>query len=232
MAILGQKITPGRKTICLCHDLERGLGHIGTDPIVAERANKDWLSKLEKMLRIEKEMTVKATYNVVGCIFNEVRIRIEREGHCMAFHSYDHNLNVEQLQKCRQIDNHVRGYRPPQSVITTELSDDSLRFYNFEWLASSANSLGINYPKMQNGIVKIPISFDDFDLYRRTVKYEDWERSAIESIKRNRFVAFCLHDCYANYWLSDYERFLGMIVGLGKLKTLDEVAKETRMGLI
>jgi hypothetical protein len=32
------------------------------------------------MLRIEKEMNVKATYNVVGCLFKEVRERMESDG--------------------------------------------------------------------------------------------------------------------------------------------------------
>jgi hypothetical protein len=32
------------------------------------------------MLRIEKEMNVKATYNVVGCLFKEGRERMESDG--------------------------------------------------------------------------------------------------------------------------------------------------------
>src|SRR3990172_8169464 len=68
-----QEIIENKKTICLCHDIERGLGHIDVDPNFAESANKTSTNDLEVMLRIEKEMNVKATYNVLGCFFNEVR---------------------------------------------------------------------------------------------------------------------------------------------------------------
>ena len=40
------------KTICLCHDIERGLGHVDVDPNYAEFANKTSLKNLEEMLII------------------------------------------------------------------------------------------------------------------------------------------------------------------------------------
>lgn len=242
------------KTICLCHDIERGLGHIGVDPDFAEFANKISSNNLDEMLRIEKETNVKATYNVVGCLIYEVREKIEKNGHCIAFHSYDHKIDNfrpnskkyfkifkqifgiitdetnnrydGQLAKCRQIDSRIKGYRPPQSRITPELSDYNLCFHNFEWLASSAYFLKTEKPVMQNRIVKIPIFFDDFEMYKHGLKYGEWEQKAIDIIKENDFVAFCLHDCYAHYWLLHYREFLQKIKGLGKLKTLNEVANE------
>src|SRR5438132_14160243 len=63
--------------------------------------------------------------------------------------------NRGQLQKCREIDYRVKGYRPPQSRITSELSDTRLAFHNFEWLASSAHSLQTSLPELRNRIVKI-----------------------------------------------------------------------------
>ncbi|MCI0455045.1 MAG: hypothetical protein L0Y68_08635 [Candidatus Dadabacteria bacterium] len=221
-----QEVIESEKTICLCHDIERGLGHIDVDPNFADLANKTSPGKLDEMLVIEKEMDVKATYNVVGCFFNEVRRGIEKDGHCIAFHSYDHIIHGNQLAKCRQIDYRIKGYRAPQSKITPDLSDENLCHHNFEWLASSANSLGIKSPVIKNRIVKIPILLDDFDLYKSKMKYEDWEKKAIQIIEQNDFVAFGLHDCYAQYWLPHYREFLKKFRGLGKLKTLNEVANE------
>jgi len=79
---------------------------------------------------------------------------------------------------------------------------------------------------MENRIVKIPIHFDDFDLYKRKIGYEDWSQRAMDIIKENDFVAFCLHDCYADLWLPHYKEFLQNIRRLGKLKTLNEVSNE------
>ncbi|MGH8005394.1 MAG: hypothetical protein ACREQ3_00095 [Candidatus Binatia bacterium] len=218
------------KTICVCHDIERGLGHRDVDPAFAKFANETSPNSLEEMLRIENEAGVKATYNVLGCFFNEIRQRVEKDGHCIAFHSYDHNVNADQLAECRQIDYRIKGYRPAQSIITSELSDEYLCFRNFEWLASSASSLGMIFPEMRGRVVKIPILFDDFDMYKEGVRFADWERKAIESINRNSFVVLSLHDCYASFWLPYYREFLEKVRNMGNLKTLNEVANEVILG--
>ena len=70
------------------------------------------------------------------------------------------------------------------------------------------------------------ISFDDFDLYESKMSYEEWGQRAIDQMRQNDFVALCLHDCYAHYWLPHYEGFLNKIKELGKMRTLDEVAAE------
>ncbi len=248
----GTEIIEKGKAICLCHDIERGLGHIDVDPNLAELANITFFENLDEMLKIEKEMNVKATYNVLGCFFDEVRDRINNNGHCIAFHSYDHKIDRlwsyqkiyhkisklisgektknahdrddNQLAKCRQIDYRIKGYRPPRSKITSESRDENFCYHNFEWLAISRHSLKTELPVMQNRIAKIPILFDDFNLYKSRMKYEDWEQKAIELIKQNDFVALCLHDCYAHFWLPYYRRFLNKINELGQLKTLNEVA--------
>ena len=51
-----------------------------------------------------------------------------------------------------------------------------------------------------------------------------WQVPAV--IKKNNFVAFGLHDCYATYWLPRYREFLAKIKNLGQFKTLNEVADE------
>jgi hypothetical protein len=247
------------KTICVCHDIERGRGHVGIDAALAQSADQLADQHLDEMLKIEREMEVKATYNVLGCLFNEVRDRIESDGHCFGFHSYDHTIeapgpfskwyhrlavrvlrragssahhrHAPQLDRLREIDYRIKGYRPPRSRISAEISDERLCYHNFEWLASSAHSLGIRSPTMSKRLARIPIRFDDFDLYRYhgAMSYPDWEQRALSSIAESDFVAFSLHDCYAPYWLPHYDSFLQKVRGLGTLKTVDEVANEVTL---
>jgi hypothetical protein len=241
-----QEAAPSDRTVCLCHDVERGWGHLDVDPWFAFAAHRASPERLARMLAVEESAEVRATYHVLGAMFAEVRSRIEERGHCLAFHSYDHRperpgrkmravyrlLNVrlrwdlDQLQLCRQIDYRIKGYRPPRSEITPSLSDANLCYHNFEWLASSAGSLRTGAPKMENRLVKIPILFDDFALYKRRVPYEEWERRAIECIAQHEFVAFSLHDCYAHFWLPHYRTFLEKVKEFGTLRTLNEVANQ------
>ncbi len=81
------------RTICLCHDIERGMGHRGIDPELAARADRTADASLDAMLEHERSAGVRATYNVVGCLLPQVRERIEADGHCLGFHSYDHTID-------------------------------------------------------------------------------------------------------------------------------------------
>jgi hypothetical protein len=217
------------KTICVCHDIERGWGHRDIDPEFAESADKSSLRSLDEMLAVEKEMEIKATYLVAGVFLDEIREKIEKNGHCTAFHSYDHK-NVGQLERCRKVDYRIKGFRAPRSIISSELSDENLSFHNFEWFASSSRAFKTRIPKIQNGIVKLPILFDDFSLHQGKVKYEEWEKTAIDMIKQNYFTAFSLHDCYADHWLPYYHAFLKKIRRLGELKTMNDAASEIILG--
>lgn len=238
------------KTICVCHDIERGHGHRTTDPEVAARADAAADAALDRMLALEQAAGVPATYSVVGLFFDEVRGRIERHGHSCAFHSYDHSVaprglagvigrwlrrrgvphaDTTQLERCRHVDYRLKGYRPPQSRLTRGLSDRHLSFYNFAWLASSAWSLGFRAPRMENGVVKIPILFDDYELFRDGVSFETWRRKALGLIDAHSFVAFSLHDCYADRWLPHYADFLRELRDRGCFRTLDQVAADVAL---
>jgi len=81
------------KTVCLFHDLERGAGHVKADAALAEYADNNAVTVIDKMLKTEKEKNVKVTYNVVGTFLDEVRESIEKDSHCIAFHSYNHQLS-------------------------------------------------------------------------------------------------------------------------------------------
>ena len=222
-----EPIPDADKVICICHDIERGLGHRDCDPEFARAADRTCMDHLLKMAEIEHSLGIRATYNIVGCIMNEVRQQIEALGHEVAFHSYNHVLTDPQLGACRSVDYRIKGYRTPQSRLTEELTDAALCYHNFEWLASSAHSLGVVAPILENGIVKIPVHFDDFELYAESTPYEKWERKALDRIQKQQFVALGLHDCYAGFWLPHYRGFLRKISSLGVFLTLNEVASNS-----
>jgi len=79
---------------------------------------------------------------------------------------------------------------------------------------------------MDNHLVKIPIHFDDFPLYKLGMSFDGWEKRAVATIGHNAFTAFALHDCYADFWLPHYSAFLKKIESLGTFKTLDQVTNE------
>ena len=93
-------------------------------------------------------------------------------------------------------------------------------------MASSVSSLKIQLPQIKNRLVYIPVQFGDFQLYKLKTAYADWEREALNRIESNDFIAIDLHDCYGEFWLPHYHDFLKKIMGLGNLKTLNEVAEE------
>jgi hypothetical protein len=204
--------------ICIFHDIEE---NIDTNISVIECAHN-----LTTMLEIENEVGVNVTYNILGLLFHAKREEIQTSNphHSLAFHSYNHNLDdLAQLQQCRKVDLRVRGYRTPKSCITSELSDYALTYFNFEWFASSASSLGHPDCKLENGIVKIPIQQDDFPLATKTVGYPRWEGDLLDLARAHTFFAFGLHDCYAREWLRHYPRLLGELAKIGRLVTADQI---------
>ena len=247
-----EPMTPS-KTICVCHDIERGLGHSQAEPDFVAAANDASAASLDAMLAAEGAMGVAATYNVVGEILSDVRERVEQAGHCLGFHTYDHQLEARasrarallarrlglgtvpegtptrlQLSRCRAIDYRIKGYRPAQSRLGADTEASNLAHQNFEWLASSSRSLGIDTPKMERGIVTIPLRFDDFALHQG-MPYEQWEARALAHAHDSGFLAFSLHDCYGPRWTEQYPAFLGRLLELGTLKTLDQIAAEVTL---
>jgi hypothetical protein len=242
----------GTKKICITHDIERGIGHRIVDPHFAQKAERYGSEHLGKMLAVEHALDCRTTYCVVGSILAEVRAEIEHQGHCLGFHSYDHAFEPKplwqklrlrylrvrflsrigkyppavQLKLCREIDYMIRGYRPPNSIITPELCVENLRCFNFDWFASSSDSLGTKEPCFRDGVVFLPIAFDDFSLYSGDRSYADWEAKALSIIERRNFTALGLHDCYGDHWLPHYRSFLERVMDMGELNTLDDIANE------
>jgi hypothetical protein len=240
-------------TLCVCHDIERGLGHRQAEPEFATVADRTSAASLDAMIAAEHSLGVTATYNIVGELLPEVRGMLEPDGHCLGFHTYDHHVddrwsrarallarklrlgtvpdgtpNRFQLGRCRAIDYRIKGYRPAQSRLGADTDAGNLAHQNFEWLASSARSLGFDTPRMEQGIAKIPIRFDDFSLHQG-MPYEQWEAQALARLRERDFVAFSLHDCYGPTWLERYPAFLRRLLEIGTLKTLDQVAAEVTL---
>jgi hypothetical protein len=216
------------RLVAICHDIERGWGHWDEDGAFGRRADRFAPGYLDAMLLVEAELGVRATYHVVARLLPQVREAITRGDHCLGLHSYDHRIGRPQVARCRRAAPGITGYRPPQSRLTPELVDGTLLAHGFEWLASSARSLGTTQPVFADGLVRIPIHFDDYAMHARDLPYAEWEAAALARIEGQRFTCFSLHDCYGQYWLPDYRAFLVRVRALGRLTTLGALAAGLR----
>jgi peptidoglycan/xylan/chitin deacetylase (PgdA/CDA1 family) len=177
------------------------------------------------MLEIQARHGVHATYNVVGTLFREKHAAITAGGHAIGFHSYNHCIDEPgQLPRTREIDLQVRGYRPPQSVLTAELSDYNLTYFNFEWLLTSARSFGFDECRLENGIAKIPVHLDDHPLHTGAMDYASWRACLGRLVDTRDVVVVGLHDCYAPRWLDRYEELLAELRAKGEVVTCDALA--------
>ena len=151
---------------------------------------------------------------------------IAGRGHGLAFHSYDHRAEaLDQLPRVRGVDLQVRGYRPPRSLLTAELTDHALSYWNFEWLLCSARRLGQEI-RLVNGLVKIPVHLDDYHLHTGALDRTAWLRELRALLARLPFVGLGLHDCYAGRWLDWYGDLLDELAATGDLRTCDELADQ------
>ncbi len=277
-----------KKSICILHDMERGPGSTG-DAALAESAAQKEGKTLREILRIERNQDLKATYCVVGSLLNDVRSSIEQDGHCIAFHSYDHHISrqpvtnymrdeaamlpvlskvgykvtdslnvvrrllaldpvayqpivtvyreamnrvrkklslplvINQFAACRRVDWRIKGYRHYQPETTSDVRDEDLCYYNFEWLAIDEEA-SMAEPFLQTRVVKIPVCCNERERREDAVSFAAWEGKVIDRIKQGSFTAIALHERDADYWLPHYAAFLGKIASLGQLRTFDEVA--------
>ena len=257
LAARKQEPVARHKRICICHDIEGGWGSRDQGLAFARSAERDSPAMVAAMLEVEARVGVKATYNVVGRLLPPLWPSIDRDGHCIGFHSYDHDTArrsiraalrgwaarwlvsrptqpdhpaLYQLARCRTVDYRLKGYRVPQSRMTPELTAANLCYHNFEWLASSRRSLRTSDPVLEDRVVYIPIHFDDWLLHRRRVSYQQWEARLMARVAAADFVAFALHDCYASHWLPFYETLLRRLGDLGVCTTLDGVAADVFLG--
>jgi len=207
--------------IAIFHDIEE---NVDTD-ISAEECR----CNLTRMLAIERQCGVRATYDLLGKLFKSKRDEIlASDRHALAFHSWDHDLTSDgQLRCCRRVDDQVRGYRPPRSRMTAELTDYALAYYNFEWIACGRPGLDIRRCDLKNGVARIPIFTDDYPLAAGRMKYAEWRRSLLDKASGAPLLSFGLHDCYAGFWLDSYAELLETLSGMGRFVTADELCDMT-----
>lgn len=211
----------GRKVICICHDIESNV-----DTKVTESECRE---ALRRMLAVERAHDVRTTYQVLGLLFRDTAAAVAADGHALAFHSYDHKVgDPTQLARTREVDLQVKGYRPPQSKITADLSDYTLAYWNFEWLLSSASSFRFQEPRIENGIVKIPVHLDDWPLHTGALTRAQWMARLRDEIAKRDILVISLHDCYARQWLDWYPDLLTELQGLGELWTCEQVVNRER----
>jgi hypothetical protein len=200
----------------LFHDIEENVD--------ASVSATECADNLRQMLAIEKQFGVVGTYDVLGTLLERKRTEIlaSNPQHSIGFHSFDHRLkDLNQLRQCREIDLSVKGYRPPRSELTAELTDYNLTRLNFEWLACSAHCLGFDVCELENGLVKIPVAVDDYPLFTGAVGYDQWECELLTMASQKAFFAFGLHDCYAHHWLQHYPGLLDKLAAIGDFITAD-----------
>jgi hypothetical protein len=222
------QVERNERLICIFHDTEENA-----DTAVTAGECRE---SLTRMLRCEQAAGARTTYTVVGHLFAAKQREILAAGpHALGFHSYNHALEeYDQLPRCRRVDLQVRGYRPPQSLMTPELTDYNLSYFNFEWLASSPRkpAPAPAFPQSQDGvlesgIVKIPIDTDDYCLATGQLTYRDWRSRLLEQAAGRPLIAFGLHDCYARHWLGSYPELLDSLAQLGRFVTADELCDLT-----
>ena len=203
--------------ICVYHDIE--------EDVDTKVSAQECQAALVRMLEVEHARGVSVSYNILGTLFPRVAPMVAASGnHSIAFHTYDHRIDaMNQLKLVREVDLQVKGFRTARSVITSELSDHALCFYNFEWLMSSASSFGFDLPRLENAIVKIPAHIDDYALSTGAESYEHWMERVMEATRSRSFVAIGLHDCYSKYWIEAYPQLLDRLKALGELLTCDEI---------
>jgi hypothetical protein len=93
---------------------------------------------------------------------------------------------------------------------------------NFEWFASGPRSLGHADCRLDNGIIKIPIHFDDYSLSLGK-PYDQWEDELLCAARSKSFFGLGLHDCYAGRWLKRFPDLLDKLAAIGQFVSADEV---------
>lgn len=205
--------------LCIFHDIESSV-----DTNVTKEDCSAWL---QKMLEVEAEHKLSLTYSVVGNQICDIKPHLDKYlVESVAFHSYDHRINsTNQLKMVRRVDHKIRGYRPPQSKITSEITDFNLSMFNFEWLLSSAGSLNAIDPVLSNYIVKIPVHLDDYQLHTGELTLSRWMERFHRLLDSGiKLVCVGLHDCYARTWIDHYPKILESTLVRRTMWNCDQIA--------
>jgi peptidoglycan/xylan/chitin deacetylase (PgdA/CDA1 family)/SAM-dependent methyltransferase len=174
------------------HDIEQGLDS-GAHPERCRQVVKEFLA-------LERKYNVRATYNVVGKIFVDQPDLIDwitRDGHEVAFHSYDHRPDWKpchsssQIDLCRRLSPSIRGYRSPRSEID-RAGVQRLWEKGFLWNAEGDPRHEPYF--IHGGLVRLPIATDDWPLHRGEVSGEEYLQRFSGLLRERPYVAVGFHD--------------------------------------
>ncbi len=194
-----------------------------------------------QLLEIEKKHNVKASYNIVGKLFDDCPEIIERiisEGHDIASHSYNHKVITkfslkqidEDMKKSKeQFDKYnvaFNGFRSPQSRWCFGLIR-SMQANGLKWSAERDRS---DYPyiihkKGKDSIIRFPIKMDDWDYISDNVSSDTMFKKLIGVVKEIRkkrsYGAIGFHPWVqgeTSERLDMFETFLKEIISMDNLK--------------
>ena len=196
--------------VAFYHDIEQDIDSAAS-PEQCRRVVKEFL-------RLEKQYGVRATYNVVGRLFREQPDLIDwilQEGHEVAFHSFHHQSDwrpdyfIKEIDLCREYSPIPSGYRSPQSKID-QRGIEHLWEKGFLW-----NAEGDSFREpyfIYKGLVRIPISLDDWPLHTGETTVEGFIRQYSELLQKRVFLAVGFHDSVTSFApeerLNAWERIL------------------------
>lgn len=190
--------------ITFYHDTEQNFDS-SANPI-------DCRNIINEFLKLEKKYNVSTTYNIVGKLFKEQPDLIDNilnEGQEVAFHSYNHQTDwnadyyLKEIELCRRISKIPMGYRSPRSQINQK-AVETIWENGFLWNAEGDYHTEPYF--IYEGLVRLPITGDDWPLYLREVTADKWIHNFAKILKSRRYIAFGLHDYIASF---DPEKILG-----------------------
>ena len=182
--------------ITFYHDIEQNYDS-QADPAECRRM-------VDEFLKLEKKYNIPATYNVVGKLFNQQPDLIERiinEGQEVAFHSFNHQTDwnpqyySNEIDLCRKVSPIPTGYRSPRSQIN-QSAVKTIWEKGFLWSAEGDYHTEPYF--IYKGLVRLPITGDDWSLHMGKVSADKWVRGFLKLLKSRTYIAFGLHDFVAS----------------------------------
>lgn len=174
------------------HDIEQGLD---------SAAHPDRCREVvQEFLAIERRYGVHATYNVVGRLIAEQPDLVDwiaRDGHEIAFHSYDHRPDWQVSDHCRQVDlcralcDSIVGYRSPRSEID---SPAIAHLWHRDFLWNAEGDPRDEPYFIHKGLVRLPIAADDWALQQGVITVEQYLVRFSRWLRERPYVALGFHD--------------------------------------
>jgi len=219
--------------ITFFHDIEQN-SELNVEPNTCRQVVNGFLA-------LEKKYNVPATYNVVGKLFGQQPDLIKQiidAGQEVAFHSYNHQPDwnpkyyADEIHLCRRVSNSPRGYRSPRA----QWNQNTLKtLWELGFLWSAEDDVRDEPYFIYEGLVRLPISGDDWPLYVGHITVDGWLESFANFMKTRRYVAFGTHDFVFCHSMEErmcvYESILKMAVeNQARLVTFSKAADLFRCG--